>query len=72
MLLEQHSVSEKANDKTFSSGVINIILAPTLFFCDVLSNNIFHSSDISVNKTSLSDMSLKTYINRENDDQQEN
>jgi len=61
MLLEQHSVSEKEKGKTSHSGVMNITPAPTPSCRVAPSKNIFHGSDISTNKMSLSDMSSENF-----------
>jgi hypothetical protein len=53
MLLEQHSVSEKAKSKTSPSSMMNITPVPALFFHAASLKNIFHGSDILINKTSL-------------------
>jgi len=49
--LEQHSVSEKANDNTYPLNMIKITPALALFYRDTPLNNIFHGSEISMNKT---------------------
>lgn len=61
VLLEQHSVSEKASDKTSSSGMMKITPTLALFYCVALSKNIFHSSDISINKTFSSSRSSENF-----------
>jgi len=61
MLLEQHLVSEKAKSKTSRSSMMNITPAPPPFFHAAPLKNIFHDSDILINKTSLLGRSLKNF-----------
>jgi len=61
MLLEQHLVSEKVNEKTSHSGVMKITPTLALFYHVAPSKNIFHDSDILMNKTTLSDEHLENF-----------
>ena len=60
-MIVQYSISEMVKGKTSHFGVMNITLAPALFYRVAPLKNIFHGSDISINKTSLSSKSSENF-----------